>query len=436
MNSLLEKIESKRSKIGIIGLGYVGLPLALAFCEKKFTVVGLDLDEKKIDCINIGKSYIQHICSNDVFKCHKSGLLTATTNMNEIADLDIVIICVPTPLNSSREPDLSFLKAAINSIVPNLHSGMMICLTSTTYPGTTNELIVPMLESEGYVVGKDIFVVYAPEREDPGNQNYTVTTVPKVVGGVTSSCLEVGSLIFKSIINTVVPVSSTETAEMCKLVENIHRSVNIGLVNELKPIARALEIDIFEVIKAAATKPYGFTPYFPGPGLGGHCIPVDPFYLSWKAKTIGINPKFIELSADVNHEMLTYVVTNTIKALNEIGLSLSRSKILVLGLAYKKNIDDTRESPSIPIVNQLISYGAYVDYSDRYSNYNFNVKDDQHAPINNANYKDYIASDFYNAILILTDHDYFDFEFILKKAPVIIDSRGRFPMKTPKVYQT
>lgn len=343
---LLSKIRSKCATIGVVGLGYVGLPLSLRFVETEFSVLGFDIDDNKIKKLNSGESYIKHIGVERVYKAWESGNLEATTDFSRASEVDALILCVPTPLGNHKEPDLSFITNTLNSLLPYLRKGQIISLESTTYPGTTEEELRPALESKGFTVGKDIFLVYSPEREDPGNPKFSTNNTPKIVGGSTSECLEIGLALYSRIVEKVIPVSSTQVAEMTKILENIYRAVNIGLVNELKILADKMEIDIWEVIDAAATKPFGFTPFYPGPGLGGHCIPIDPFYLTWKAKEYGISTRFIELAGEINTAMPNWVVSKVIDALNDQGKALKNSRILVLGIAYKKNIDDSRESPA------------------------------------------------------------------------------------------
>ncbi|NER59508.1 nucleotide sugar dehydrogenase, partial [Pseudomonas sp. MAFF212428] len=360
---LLGRLTERTASIGIVGLGYVGLPLVLRYAEVGYKVVGFDIDQSKIDCIAQGKSYIEHIPAEAIAGAVAQGF-EATTDFTRAADVDALILCVPTPLNKYREPDLSFVLDTTASLVPYLRAGQVISLESTTYPGTTDEELLPRIESRGLVVGDDIFLVYSPEREDPGNPNFTTRSIPKVCGGHTAACLEVGMALYGQVIDKVVPVSSTRAAEMTKLLENIHRAVNIGLVNEMKIVADKMGIDIHEVIRAAATKPFGFVPYYPGPGLGGHCIPIDPFYLTWKAREYGLHTRFIELAGEVNSAMPDYVIAKVSSALNERKKAVNGSRVLVLGIAYKKNVDDMRESPSVFMMEKLRALGAVVHYSD------------------------------------------------------------------------
>ena len=351
-------------KVGIIGLGYVGLPLLLAYARKGLKVVGFDIDPHKPAAILAERSYIKHISGEAVAEALASGLVDATVDFSRVAETDAVILCVPTPLDQHLDPDLSYITATLDAIVPHLHPGHVISLESTTYPGTTAEEVVPRVEARGLVPGETVFVVYSPEREDPGNPKFTAANIPKVVGGMTPACLEAGVALYEAAFETVVPVSSCAVAEMTKLLENIYRAVNIGLVNELKIVADAMGIDIWEVIRAASTKPFGFTPFYPGPGLGGHCIPIDPFYLTWKAREFGVNTRFIELAGQINRSMPEYVVRRTMLALNERGKAVHGSRILLLGLAYKPDVDDMRESPTFELMDRFSALEATVAYHD------------------------------------------------------------------------
>ncbi|MFN5754270.1 MAG: nucleotide sugar dehydrogenase [Pseudanabaena sp.] len=422
-NNLLAKIESKKSIIGIVGLGYVGLPLSLRFAEVGFSVLGFDIDPIKVEKLNRGDSYIQHIGVDRVFKCWEEGKLKATTDFSRASEVDVLILCVPTPLGKHQEPDLSFVTNTLNSLISYLRAGQ-ISLESTTYPGTTEEELRPLIENKGLNIGQDFFLVYSPEREDPGNRKYSTKTIPKIVGGTTENCLEVGTSLYQSIVDQVISVSSTKVAEMVKILENIYRSVNIGLVNELKIVADSMGIDIWEVIDAAATKPFGFMPFYPGPGLGGHCIPIDPFYLTWKAKEYGINTRFIELAGEINTNMPYWVVSKIMNALNDRNKHLRNSKVLILGVAYKKNIDDVRESPSVELIQKLIEKGALVYYSDPYiptiplmRKYNLSL--------NSIDLNIETISQM-DCVVIATDHDAFNYEMIYKSSNLIIDTRGRY----------
>ena len=335
-SKIIKKLNNKEAVIGIFGIGYVGLPLSLAFAEAGFKVIGFDIDEKKVELLNRSKSPINNISSERIEKIQKLGLFEATYEFSLTSKVDSIIICVPTPLNINREPVMSYIESTLNSILPFLEQGKIISLESTTYPGTTEDFVKPLIEKEGFEVGKDIFLIYSPEREDPGNSKYTTTNIPKVVGGCSTDCREIGICLYKNIIQELVPVSSTKVAEMTKLLENIHRAVNIGLINEMKLLMNEMDIDLYEVINAAATKPFGFVPYYPGPGLGGHCIPIDPFYLTWKAREFGQNTKFIELAGEINSSMPKYVLNKISEALNSQSKALKGSKSLILGISYKK----------------------------------------------------------------------------------------------------
>ncbi|WP_227429829.1 nucleotide sugar dehydrogenase [Psychrobacter sp. I-STPA6b] len=421
---LIEKIKSKKAVVGIIGLGYVGLPLMLRYTEVGYQVLGFDIDKNKVDLLNSGKSYIEHIEANVIERVVNNKLFNATIDFSRITECDVIILCVPTPLNKHREPDISFVIDTTKTIKPYIRAGQLISLESTTYPGTTEEELVPRLEHSSLVVGKDIFLVYSPEREDPGNINFETRTIPKVVGGCTPSCVEVGVIFYGQAIDNIVPVSSTRVAEMTKLLENIHRAVNIGLVNEMKIVADRMGIDIFEVIDAAATKPFGFTPYYPGPGLGGHCIPIDPFYLTWKAREYGVHTRFIELAGEVNRSMPEFVVAKVMDGLNEIQKSLKGASILVLGIAYKKNVDDMRESPAVEIMEILREKGAMVSYSDPHVAH-FPKMREHHFDLSSQEITAENLKKF-DAVLLTTDHDKFDYQLIYEHAKMIIDTRGKY----------
>lgn len=421
---LLARLASKSSKIGIYGLGYVGLPLVLRFNEVGFQVIGFDVDTDKVKRLNAGESYIEHIEAVRVAKARSEGF-EATTDISRSAEVDALIICVPTPLNKNREPDMSFVVSTVEAIVPHVRPGQVISLESTTYPGTTEEEIVSRLEVRGFVVGRDVFAVYSPEREDPGNISFSTRTIPKVCGGHTPTCLQVGLALYEGVIDRVVPVSSTKAAELTKLLENIHRAVNIGLVNEMKVVADHMGLDIHEVIRAAATKPFGFVPYYPGPGLGGHCIPIDPFYLTWKAREYGVNTRFIELAGEINAAMPEYVISKLTQALNLRQRSVNGSSVLVLGIAYKKNVDDMRESPSVVLMEKLQELGAKVAYSDPHVPVFPHLRDHAHFDLSSVELsQDVIAS--FDCVLIATDHDSVDYEFLSKHARLIVDTRGRY----------
>jgi UDP-N-acetyl-D-glucosamine dehydrogenase len=423
-NELLEKLSNKSAVVGIIGLGYVGLPLMLRYVEVGYRVLGFDIDQEKVDALHKGESYIKHISSEAISSAVNAGLFEGTTDFSRAGEADALIICVPTPLNKYREPDLSFVLNSTDAVVPFLRSGHVISLESTTYPGTTDEELLKRVESGGLKVGRDIFLLFSPEREDPGNEKFSTRTIPKVCGGVTPDCLQVGLALYGAVIDRVVPVSSTRAAEMTKLLENIHRAVNIGLVNELKIVCDAMGIDIREVIDAAATKPFGFTAYYPGPGLGGHCIPIDPFYLTWKAREYGLHTRFIELAGEINSSMPDWVVSKTMDALNEQGKALKGANILVLGIAYKKNVDDMRESPSVFLMEKLQAKGAVIAYSDphvpkfpKMREHHFNLASVDITPESLATY---------DCVLIATNHDAFDYSMIKKYSSLIVDSRGAY----------
>ncbi len=430
--STVHKFESKTAVIGIVGLGYVGLPLALRFAEEGFKVIGFDIDQAKVDAINSGESYIEHIKSESVKTAARSGLV-ATTKFTEIEKVTAVILCVPTPLNKYREPDLSFVLDTIDSCVPYLRKGQVVSLESTTYPGTTDEELKPRIESRGLKVGKDIYLVYSPEREDPGNSKFTTRTVPKVVGGSTEECLKAGVALYQGVIDQVVPVSSTKTAEMTKLLENIHRAVNIGLVNEMKMVCDKMGIDIHEVIDAASTKPFGFVPYRPGPGIGGHCIPIDPFYLTWKAREYGMHTRFIELAGEINTYMPSYVMKKIAIALNERRKAINGSRVLILGISYKKNIDDMRESPSVFLMEKLRDDGAVVEYTDPHV-LAFPKMREHKFELKSVNLTPEIIRQ-YDCIVLATDHDKFDYEMIFENAQMIVDTRGKFRQSSAKLIK-
>ena len=422
LSALQTKIDAGTAHIGIYGLGYVGLPLALRFAEVGLKVTGFDIDSAKVQQLNAGESYIERLQPAVIQRAQSHGF-EATTDFSLSKEVDAIIICVPTPLNRYREPDLSSIIATIESALPHMRAGQLVSLESTTWPGTTEEVLAPRLRARGLVPGENCALVFSPEREDPGNPRYGTKDIPKVIGGCTPSCLALGKALYQRAIQTLVPVSSPRVAEMTKLLENIHRAVNIGLVNEMKIVADKMGISIHEVIEAAATKPFGFVPYKPGPGLGGHCIPIDPFYLTWKAREYGINTRFIELAGEINHYMPHWVVEKITDALNERSKAIKGSRILVLGLAYKKNIDDTRESPAVEIMDLLQAKGAHIDYSDphvpvfpRKRDYHFDLQSVTLTP-------ESIAS--YDCLVLATDHDGFDYPQLLQHARLIVDTRGR-----------
>jgi UDP-N-acetyl-D-glucosamine dehydrogenase len=422
---LLERIADRSAVIGIYGLGYVGLPLALRYVEAGFRVLGFDVDQAKVDALAQGRSYIEHI--------RLGKPLEATTDFSRTKDCDALIICVPTPLDGHRNPDLSFVVNTVEAIVPHLRAGQIVSLESTTYPGTTEEELKPRIEQRGFVLGRDLFLVFSPEREDPGNRQFDTRRIPKVCGGTTPDCLAAGIALYSAAVETVVPVSSTRAAEMTKLLENVHRAVNIALVNELKMVADRMGIDIHEVIRAAATKPFGFVPYAPGPGFGGHCIPIDPYYLAWKARQHGVQARFVELAGDVNRAMPGWVVGKLAGALAARGRKIPGSRILVLGIAYKKNIDDVRESPAVKLMELLREQGASVGYSDphvpifpKMREHEFDLKSEPLTPAAVASY---------DALLLATNHDAFDYPMLAKHARLIVDARGVYLDPAPNIVK-
>jgi len=419
----LQKIKNKKAHIGIIGLGYVGLPLAIEFCKTGFQVTGLDIDQEKIDLLSQGKSYIKHISGEKIKYLHKEGKFKGSTNHTLIRHLDCILICVPTPLNKNREPDMSYVISTAQKIAPEIVKNQLIVLESTTFPGTTLEVLIPELEAgSGLKANEDFFVAYSPEREDPNNKKYSIATTPKVIGADDPKSLELADSIYSFIVNKTVLVSGTKVAEATKLTENVFRAVNIALVNELKVIYEKMGIDVWEVIEACSTKPFGFMPFYPGPGLGGHCIPIDPFYLTWKAREHGITTRFIELAGEINTLMPDYVIQKIIFALNREGKSLKNSRILLLGLAYKKNVDDTRESVTFKIMELLKEKEAVTDYNDPYI--------PQIKPT--RKYKQFTGGksvplkkiNTYDCVVILTDHTSYDFKTIVNESKVIVDTRN------------
>jgi len=420
-SALLQKLQDRSAIIGIVGLGYVGLPLMLRFSEVGYRVLGFDVDTAKVRALNEGNSYIEHIPAAGIQRALSAGF-RATAVYADARGADALIICVPTPLNAYREPDLSFVVGTMESLAPHLREGQVVSLESTTYPGTTDEELKPRIESRGLTVGREVFLVFSPEREDPGNPGFNTRTIPKVCGGVTPDCLEIGTALYGQAIDKVVPVSSTRAAEMTKLLENIHRAVNIGLVNEMKIVADRMGIDIHEVIRAAATKPFGFVPYYPGPGLGGHCIPIDPFYLTWKAREFGVHTRFIELAGEINSAMPQWVIGKVADALNDRGKAIKGSSILVLGIAYKKDVDDMRESPAVELMELLSAKGAQVEYSDphvpvfpKLRKHHFDLES---VPLTSQ------TLGRYDLVLLATNHTAFDYPLIKRHAAVLVDTRG------------
>jgi len=421
--ALAARYHSRHARIGIVGLGYVGQPLALCFAEGGCRVLGFDINEHVVQLLNSGRSNIEHI-SDERLQAARDAGFEATADYGRVDEVDCIIICVPTPLNRNREPDMSYIRATMRSIAPHLRPGQLISLESTTFPGTIEDEVLPVVRERGFTPGEDVFVAYSPEREDPGNEHYSTRTIPKLIGGVTPACTAIGVAAYSAAIDRLVPVSSTKVAELAKLLENIQRSVNIGLVNEMKIIADRMDIDIHEVIDAAATKPFGFTPYYPGPGLGGHCIPIDPFYLTWKAREFGVSTRFIELAGEINQGMPQWVFGKITDALNQRRKAVSGSRVLVLGIAYKKNVDDMRESPSVQVMELLRTAGAELDYSDphvaefpRMREHHFELKSVPLTPESLA---------AYDCVALLTDHDEFDYGMIAEHSALLVDSRGKY----------
>lgn len=451
-NTLLKKIENKTAVIGIIGLGYVGLPLALEYALKGFKTIGFDIDETKIPILKAGKSYIKHIKAEKIKQAVNSKKFFPTSDFSKLPEADAIIICVPTPLNEHREPDMTYIQNSGKVIAKYLRQGQFVSLESSTYPGTTEEILQPLFENapltqqvsgnkknstpKKFVAGKDFYLAFSPEREDPNNPKYSTATIPKVVGGVTKNCLKIALALYNQVIVKTVPVSSPRTAEATKLLENIYRSINIALVNELKMVFERMGIDVWEVIEAASTKPFGFQAFYPGPGLGGHCIPIDPFYLTWKAREFEINTKFIELAGEINTYMPYYVVEKAREVLNKVKKSLNGSKVLILGASYKKDIDDMRESPSLKLIEIIKESGAKVDYNDPYvpklprtRKYQFDMKSVALSKKNLANY---------DLVLLSTDHTVYDYKFIEANSKIILDTRNAFEkagVKSKKIFK-
>ena len=427
--NLLIRMSEKNNfrKIAVIGLGYVGLPLCIRFCESGLKVIGLDVDQEKVEAINKGKSYIKHIDAGIISKLRSSGVLSASIDFSEVKQCDAVLICVPTPLGNHREPDISYVLETGNSIAPFIKQQeerfkKLVVLESTTYPGTTDEQLKQVLEDgSGMIAGKDFHLAYSPEREDPGRTDHSVKSIPKVMGGYTKECLQKCVDLYSIALDEVCPVSSTKVAEATKLTENIFRCVNIALVNELKVVYEKMGINVWEVIEAASTKPFGFVPYYPGPGLGGHCIPIDPYYLTWKAREYGMHTRFVELAGEINSSMPSFVVSRIIVALNSLSLSVSASKILILGASYKKNIDDIRESPSLEIIKELIDLNSIVSFSDPYV---------ENLCIDNTIMKSVDLSPevikSFDLVALLVDHDCFNYDCIRLNARMLVDTRGKF----------
>ena len=422
-DDLLHRIQSHEATIGVIGLGYVGLPLVLRFGEERFNVIGFDVDPAKVSQLNAGQSYIQHIVADRIRHLRTEKRFEATSDFKRLSEPDCIIICVPTPLTAKKDPDLQYIESTAQAISKTLRAGQLISLESTTYPGTTDEILLDLFRKSGLEVGRDYFLVFSPEREDPGNPRFSTRTIPKVVGGTTPACLELGVASYQQVIDKIIPVSSTRAAELVKLLENIYRSVNIALVNELKLLTDRMNIDVWEVIEAASSKPFGFTPFYPGPGLGGHCIPIDPFYLSWKAKEYDFSTRFIQLAGEINTSMPHYVIEKIGAALNNRGRSIRGTKVLVLGVAYKKDVDDVRESPSLEIMKLLKDRGAEISYSDPYvpklhkmREYDFSYMSSEPLTENTLRNKE--------LVLITTDHSKIDYQWVVEHSSLVVDTRN------------
>ena len=428
-HALAEKIRSRTARVGIVGLGYVGLPLAVEFARAGFTVTGIDVSEEKTRRVNAGESYVGDIPAATLAPLVKSGKLRATADFAAVADLDTINICVPTPLRKTKDPDMSFIVSSCQDIAQHFHRGMLIILESTTYPGTTDELVLPMLTKTGLEVGRDFFLCFSPERVDPGNPKYQTVNIPKVVGGCTAECTEMGRLFYSQALETVVPVSSTQVAEMVKLLENTFRMINIGLANEIALMCDRMGINVWEVIDAAATKPFGFMPFYPGPGLGGHCIPIDPFYLSWKTKQAGIEARFIELAGHINGQMPHFVVEKVQTALNDAGKPVKGSRIHVMGVAYKRDIDDMRESPALDVMMLLERRGGQVSYTDPHVAAlhvaGIDLKSEPESKVADA-----------DCVVIITDHTAFDYKSLVSRARLIVDTRNALKsVVSPKIVR-
>ncbi len=432
--SLLERIQARRARTGVLGLGYVGLPLAVEFARSGFFTTGIDLDGRKVAAVNDGRSYIDDVPTATVAQLRQDGRLEATTDFGALAHLDTVTIAVPTPLRKTKDPDMSYVVSAVEQIGKYLHPGMLVVLESTTYPGTTEELVRPMLEAGGLEVGRDVFLAFSPERVDPGNAIYHTRNVPKVVGGCTPQCTALASALYGAVIDSIVPVGSTRVAEMVKLLENTFRAVNIGLVNELALMCDRLKIDVWEVVEAAATKPFGFMPFFPGPGLGGHCIPIDPFYLSWKARENGFEARFIELAGHVNASMPHFVVEKVVDALNTRCKALNGSSVLVAGIAYKRDIDDIRESPALDVMALLHAKGARLSYADPHVPRLAAGAWPGHVGLEAVPLTPASVARF-DCVVILTDHRAFDYPMLVRSAPLLVDTRNAIRTRHAHVFR-
>jgi len=425
-----EKIRDRKARIGVIGLGYVGLPLAVEFAKKGFDVTGFDVDASKVTEINAGRSYILDVKTQDVKESVDAGRLRATADMSQLKDMDAIDICVPTPLRKTKDPDLSYVVQAVDSVKAHLTRGQLVILESTTYPGTTDEVVQPALEEGGLKAGEDFYLAFSPERVDPGNESYSTRTIPKVVGGVNTASTELAADLYASIIDTVVPVSSTRVAEMVKLLENTFRAVNIGMVNEIALMSHRMNIDVWEVIDAARTKPFGFMPFYPGPGLGGHCIPIDPFYLSWKARQSGFECRFIELAGHVNSSMPAYVVERVSEALNSAKKAINGSRIHLFGVAYKKDVTDMRESPALDILELLHQRGATLSYTDPY------VPTLHHGGLQLRSVPEEKAGSGIDCAVICTNHRVFDYPAIVRRFPLVVDTRNALKgIDSPNIFR-
>lgn len=421
-DDLLARIEKRTARVAVLGLGYVGLPLAETFSWGGFPVLGFDIDPEKIRLLKEGKSYIGHICAERVEELRDGGRFEATTDPRELNKADVLVICVPTPLGDAREPDLSFVEGTARTIKSQLRRGQLVVLESSTYPGTTDEVVRPILEESGLIAGRDFFLAYSPEREDPGNRDFATRNIPKVVGGIDEMSQRLAVALYKPVVDGVVPVSSARVAEACKILENTYRAVNIALVNELKVVFEAMGVDIWEVIGAARTKPFGFQAFYPGPGLGGHCIPIDPFYLTWAARKLGVNTRFIELAGEVNAAMPAHVVNRIAEVLNEVGKPVRGSRVCILGVAYKRDVDDPRESPAFPIMEMLQQRGAVVSYNDphvptlpRMRHHSIRLDSQPLTP-------KFLAEQ--DCVLIVTDHSAYDMDDIVRHAALVVDTRN------------
>jgi len=428
LSEFKSKLDDRSAKVGVVGLGYVGMPLAAAFAKAGFKVTGVDVNQERVDNLNKGINHIPDVDDNKLKELVQSRQFHATTDFSEVKTLDALSVCVPTPLNKLKDPDVSYILSALEKLGPYLHHKMLFVLESTTYPGTTREMILPKIEELGFTIGEDFFLCFSPERIDPGNERYTVTNTPKVIGGITPNCTKAGQALYSAILETVVPVTSPEAAEMTKLLENTFRSINIGLVNEMAVMCEKLGVDVWEVIDAAATKPFGFMKFTPGPGLGGHCIPIDPFYLAWKMKTLDYRARFIELAGEINTGMPNHIYRMTMRSLNAVGKPVFNSNILIIGVAYKKDIDDVRESPALDVMQLLEDSGARISYYDPFVP-KLIWKDGQIESIPD------LSRDVLNradAVVIITDHTSIDYELVRKNAALIIDTRNVYPLNGDK----